>query len=68
MGFAPFGKVSEGMDVVDKIYSGYGEGAPNGNGPDQGRIQMEGNTYLKRDFPNLDYIKSATIIPTASAK
>jgi len=68
MGFAPFGKVSEGMDVVDKIYSGYGEGAPNGNGPDQGRIQMEGNTYLKKDFPNLDYIKSATIIPAASAK
>jgi peptidyl-prolyl cis-trans isomerase A (cyclophilin A) len=67
-GFAPFGKVIEGMDVVDKIYGGYGEGAPNGNGPDQGRIQMEGNTYLKKDFSNLDYIKSATIIPATSAK
>jgi peptidyl-prolyl cis-trans isomerase A (cyclophilin A) len=68
MGFAPFGKVVEGMDVVDKIYSGYGEGAPNGGGPDQGRIQTEGNAYLKKDFPNLDYIKSATILPSAAAK
>ena len=67
-GFAPFGKVTDGMDVVDKINSEYGEGAPNGNGPDQGRIQMEGNAYLKKDFPNLDYIKSATIIPAAGAK
>ena len=63
MGFSPFGKVTEGMDVVDKIYSGYGEGAPRGNGPDQGRIQQEGNAYLKKDFPKLDYIKSASILP-----
>jgi peptidyl-prolyl cis-trans isomerase A (cyclophilin A) len=62
-GFAPFGKIAEGMDVVDKINSEYGEGAPNGRGPNQGRVQMEGNTYLKKDFPNLDYIKSATIVP-----
>ena len=62
MGFSPFGKVTEGMDVVDKINSEYGEGAPRGRGPDQGRVQMEGNAYLKKDFPNLDYIKSATII------
>jgi peptidyl-prolyl cis-trans isomerase A (cyclophilin A) len=61
-GFSPFGKVIEGMDVVDKINSEYGEGAPNGLGPAQGRIQMEGNAYLKKDFPNLDYIKSATIV------
>ena len=67
-GFAPFGKVIEGMSVVDKINSEYGEGAPSGNGPDQGRIQMEGNVYLKKDFPDLDYIKSATIVPTDSAK
>lgn len=62
-GFAPFGKVVEGMDVVDKINSEYGEGAPNGLGPDQGRVQGEGNAYLKKDFPHLDYIKSATILP-----
>jgi len=67
-GFSPFGKVIEGMDVVDKIYSGYGEGAPRGRGPDQGRIQSEGNAYLKRDFPNLDYIKSATILPADGEK
>ena len=63
-GFAPFGKVTDGMDVVDKINSEYGEGAPGGNGPAQGRVQMEGNAYLKKDFPNLDYIKSATIVST----
>jgi peptidyl-prolyl cis-trans isomerase A (cyclophilin A) len=68
MGFSPFGKVAEGMDVVDKINGEYGEGAPNGPGPDQGRVQMEGNTYLKKDFPNLDYIKSAAIIPADPAK
>jgi len=61
-GFAPFGKVTEGMDVVDKINGEYGEGAPQGNGPDQGRVQGEGNAYLKQNFPNLDYIKSATIV------
>jgi peptidyl-prolyl cis-trans isomerase A (cyclophilin A) len=63
MGFSPFGKVVQGMDVVDKINSEYGEGAPRGRGPDQGEIQAEGNAYLKKDFPNLDYIKSATILP-----
>jgi peptidyl-prolyl cis-trans isomerase A (cyclophilin A) len=67
-GFSPFGKVTEGMDVVDKINSEYGEGAPNGRGPDQGRVQMEGNTYLKKDFPNLDYIKSATIVTADNSK
>jgi peptidyl-prolyl cis-trans isomerase A (cyclophilin A) len=60
-GFAAFGKVVEGMDVVDKLNSEYGEGAPGGRGPDQQRVQMEGNAYLKKDFPNLDSIKSATI-------
>jgi peptidyl-prolyl cis-trans isomerase A (cyclophilin A) len=67
-GFSPFGKVTDGMDVVDKINSEYGEGAPNGRGPDQGRVQMEGNAYLKKDFPNLDYIKSAIIVPADSSK
>lgn len=62
-GFAPFGKVVEGMDIVDKINSEYGEGAPGGRGPNQGRIQAEGNVFLKKDFPNLDYIKAASILP-----
>ena len=60
-GFSPFGEVTKGMDVVDKIYNGYGEGAPRGKGPDQGRLQAEGNAYLAKDFPKLDYIKTATI-------
>lgn len=67
MGFPSFGKVIEGMDVVDKLYGEYGDApAFGGRGPDQGRIQDEGNAYLKKDFPNLDYIKSATILPTAA--
>jgi peptidyl-prolyl cis-trans isomerase A (cyclophilin A) len=62
MGFPPFGKVVEGLDVLDKINGEYGEGAPGGRGPNQGQIQMEGNAFLKKDFPNLDYIKSASIV------
>ena len=61
-GFPPFGKVVEGMDVVDSLYKGYGEGAPRGRGPDQGRIQFEGNAYLTKSFPELDYIKKATVV------
>ncbi len=49
------------MNIVDSLFSGYGEGAPRGRGPDQGRIQGEGNAYLSRDFPNLDHVKKATI-------
>jgi peptidyl-prolyl cis-trans isomerase A (cyclophilin A) len=60
-GFAPFGRVTQGMDVVDKIYSGYGEGAPRGKGPDQEQLQNQGNAYLAKSFPKLDYIKKATI-------
>ncbi|HAH33099.1 MAG TPA: peptidylprolyl isomerase [Elusimicrobia bacterium] len=62
MGFSPFGKITSGMDVVESIYSGYGEGAPSGMGPDQGRTQMEGNTYLKKDFPKMDYILGAELL------
>lgn len=62
MGFAPFGKVTEGMEVVDALYNGYGEGAPRGRGPSQGLIQQEGNEYLKRDFKELDFVKSASIV------
>jgi peptidyl-prolyl cis-trans isomerase A (cyclophilin A) len=60
-GFAPFGEVTTGMSVVDKIFSGYGEGAPSGRGPEQGRIQAEGNAYLTKAFPKMDYVKKATI-------
>ena len=55
-GFPPFGKVT-GMEVVDAINDEYGEN------PDQRRIQLEGNTYLEKTFPNLDYVKSAIIVP-----
>lgn len=61
MGFTPFAEVVSGMEVVDKIHAGYGEGAPRGMGPDQGRIQAEGNAYLKAQFPELDYLVSAEI-------
>ena len=62
-GFAAFGKVVSGMDVVDQLYNGYGEGAPDGNGPDQGRLEQQGNAYLQKAFPKLDFIKKATIEP-----
>ena len=61
-GFAPFGEVVEGMDVVDRLHSGYGEGAPGGTGPAQDRIQQEGNPYLEREFPKLAKIVRATIL------
>ena len=62
-GFAPCGRVVSGMEVIDSFYSGYGEGAPRGNGPDQNRIQSEGNAYLEGHFPRLDYVKKAAIEP-----
>jgi peptidyl-prolyl cis-trans isomerase A (cyclophilin A) len=62
MGFAPFGQITDGMDIVGELYSGYGEGAPQGRGPDQGRIQSEGNAYLEKGFPKLDYIKKVVIL------
>ena len=63
MGFAPFGQVTgESLAVVDSLYGGYGEGAPRGRGPAQGRIHAEGNAYLKKDFPKLDYIKRARVL------
>lgn len=55
-GFAPFGQVIEGMAAIDKLHS-YGKG----NVPDQGRIINEGNAYLNKEYPKLDYIKKATI-------
>jgi peptidyl-prolyl cis-trans isomerase A (cyclophilin A) len=66
-GFAPFGQVIEGMDVVDKFYSGYGEGAPSGRGPDQGEIRSKGKAYLDRFFPQLDRIINASIVADEAA-
>lgn len=68
MGFSPFGKVVEGMDVVERLYSGYGDSPPRGNGPNQGRVVMEGNEYLNRAFPELDFIKKATVLPAKKAE
>jgi peptidyl-prolyl cis-trans isomerase A (cyclophilin A) len=54
-GFAPFGQVISGLNVVESLYSGYGEM------PDQNQIQMQGNAYLQTHFPQLDYIEAAKI-------
>ena len=62
-GFSPFGVVTTGMDVMDKLYAGYGDGPPYGRGPDQSLLQIQGNAYLDRLFPMLDGIKKATIEP-----
>jgi peptidyl-prolyl cis-trans isomerase A (cyclophilin A) len=61
-GFSPFGEVIEGMDIVDKFYAGYGEGAPSGKGPNQGLIQAKGNAYLEPSFPKLSYIADAKFL------
>ena len=60
-GFTPVGEVTNGMGAVDSLYDGYGEGAPAGHGPDQGRITQEGNAYLAREFPKLDFIVTAHV-------
>lgn len=56
LGFAPFGRVVEGMDVVEKFHSGYGEA------PQQGRIAAQGNAYLDAQFPQLTKIKTARVV------
>src|SRR5262245_59600101 len=60
-GFSAFGQVTSGMNVVDAINGEYGDGPPRGRGPDQGRLQQEGNAYLAKDFARLDFVKKATI-------
>jgi peptidyl-prolyl cis-trans isomerase A (cyclophilin A) len=57
MGFAPVGKVISGMENVDQIYSGDGER------PDQMQLKELGNAYVEKEFPNLDYIKTARLVP-----
>ena len=63
MGFAPFGTVVEGFDVVQSLYAGYGEGAPRGRGPNQRNITGEGDAYLMANYPDLDLIRRATVVP-----
>lgn len=62
MGFAPFGAVTEGMEVVEKLLSEYG------NSPDQDKITSRGNSYLEANFPRLDSIKGASLVPAAKNK
>jgi peptidyl-prolyl cis-trans isomerase A (cyclophilin A) len=59
MGFAPFGEVTQGMEVIDELYGGYGDGP---GAPDQGLIQEQGSAYLQREFPLLDSIKTARVV------
>ena len=73
-GFTPIGRVvgssssgGSGMQVVDRMYAGYGEGAPSGQGPNQGRIQLQGNSYLKNQFPKLSYITKAELASSESS-
>ncbi len=61
LGFAPFGRVVEGLEVVERLHAGYGDGPPQGRGPLQSRMQGEGNRYLAQEFPDLDRILSAAI-------
>jgi peptidyl-prolyl cis-trans isomerase A (cyclophilin A) len=61
-GFAPFGKVVEGIESVENLYSGYGEGQPKGRGPSQSELYRRGNAYLEEEFPKLDYITKASIV------
>lgn len=61
MGFAPFGEVIDGMDAVDKIFPGYGQR------PDQEQIVSQGDAYIKKNFPEMDKIKTARLEPTTPA-
>lgn len=60
-GFAPIGRVAEGMDVLERLYGGYGDMPPRGSGPDGVEIERQGNVYLENHFPRLDYIKKAAV-------
>jgi len=62
-GFVPFGKIVDGLDVIDKLYSGYGELRPQGTEIDAGRVEEGANDYLVPRFPKMDYIKRAQFVP-----
>ncbi len=66
-GYAPFGEVVEGMENVERLWNSYGEMAPRGSGPDPTEIEREGEPYLAREFPRLDTIIHATIVPVENA-
>lgn len=68
MGFAPIGRVVEGMSVVDSLHAGYGDGPPRGNGPSQATILERGNEYLEEEFPNLDHVESVEVRPSPEAE
>jgi cyclophilin family peptidyl-prolyl cis-trans isomerase len=62
-GFAPIGRVTSGLEVVDRLYSGYGEGAGGGmRGGKQGKILAGGNAWLDKEFPRLDHLTRARIL------
>mmetsp|Transcript_11038 Transcript_11038/g.18522 ORF Transcript_11038/g.18522 Transcript_11038/m.18522 type:complete len:258 (+) Transcript_11038:42-815(+) len=60
----PFGEIVEGQDTLDKLYKGYGDIPPFGNGPDQQEIHIQGNDYIRNLFPKTDFIKSCQVLPT----
>ena len=62
--FVPIGRVNEGMNIADALYSGYGESAGGGiRGGKQGPLFEEGSAYLNRNFPKLDHIIRAPVVP-----
>ncbi len=63
MGFAPVGEVTDGWQVVESIYTGYGELYPQGKGPRFQLLNLQGNRYLRQHFPEMDYIESAELLP-----
>jgi len=67
-GFSPFGQVTDGMDVVDRLYADYGDAEPRGKGPNQTRIRNEGNAYLDPGFPKLDKILRAVVTEDETGK
>jgi peptidyl-prolyl cis-trans isomerase A (cyclophilin A) len=62
LGFVPVGRVVEGMEVADQLHAGYGDGPPRGEGPYAAMAQARGNAYLTEEFPELDWIRRATVL------